>query len=238
MLNNVYIMIITENVGYKCTTQVCQHFQAVAAGGGQNKRVCKNQGRPSGCTPNHVLEHIRSIRPTPFYPSDTKPTYVLSACGMDASELRCPICMDVYWCPVQMQCRTLVCATCCSQWVQVTAGVDCPCCFNHQLDTSNVQPPPSVMTDLLGSLWVQCTCEGCPKVVKAQNLLKHLESGCRQYNETSTDSPSRVSLKDILSQPITTPTTAAEKRVFRSLFRREEASNPCSTVTVETAGQV
>jgi len=219
-------------------TQVCQHFQTVAGGGGQNRRVYKNQGRPSGCTPTRVLEHISSVSPTPLFPRDTIPTYVLSACGLDASDLRCPICMEVYQCPVELQCRTLVCATCCSRWVQVTAGVSCPCCFTHQLDDANIKPPPSAFTDLLGSLWVECTSEGCAKLVKARNLTKHLESGCRQHIETATDSPSRVSLRDVLSQPMTTPTTPAEKRVFRSLFRREEATNPCSTVTVETAGQV
>ncbi len=183
-----------------------------------------------------VLDPINSLAPTPLFPTNTPPTYILS--GIDASNVSCSICTEVYRCPVQLQCGTLVCAACCSQWVQVSAGVSCPCCFAHQLDDTNIQPPTSVVSDLLGSLWVECTAEGCTKVVKARNLRKHLKSGCKHYSETSTDSPSRVSLRDILSQPMTTPTTPAEKMVLRSFFRREEASNPHRTVTVETAGQV
>ncbi len=199
-------------------TQICQHFRTLAAGGVRTGGCARAKDDPPVApllgfwsTLNLELPHL----------SFTPPTYVLSACGIDGSDLRCSICLEVYQCPVELQCGTLVCAACCSQWVQVTAGVSCPCCFAHQLDDTNIQPPTSVVSDLLGSLWVECTAEGCIKVVKARrNLRKHLESGCKHYSETSTDSPSRVSLRDILSQPTTTPTTPAEKRVLRSLQTR------------------
>ncbi len=69
---------------------------------------------------------------------------------LNIMSLRCSICLEVYQCPVEMQCGTLVCAACCSHWVQVTAGVSC---FLTSLatQTSNIRRVRSAESDMTRS---------------------------------------------------------------------------------------
>jgi hypothetical protein len=76
-------------------------------------------------------------------------------------------------------------------------------------------------------------------VVRADNFMRHLESSCKDFYESSIDSPSRLTVKDMLSRSTNHPITGSEKRVAENLIKRMIAEHPQEAVVrVPTRGQV
>lgn len=49
---------------------------------------------------------------------------------------------------------------------------------------------------------------------------RHLQSNCCSHCHQTLDSPSRMTLKDVLEKPTSSPATVAEKKVAEHLVRR------------------
>ena len=77
--------------------------------------------------------------------------------------LTCPVCLEILSQPVQLPCQSLVCASCVTRWLTVSASSQCPCCFsNISLDPGSINPAPSLILQLLRDVLVDCpTCKVC-----------------------------------------------------------------------------
>ena len=69
--------------------QVCNHFEGIAKGGGQNQKARSNRGRPAGETPASIIEHIESTAPESYLPGESIPQYKETPL---LSQLACSIC--------------------------------------------------------------------------------------------------------------------------------------------------
>ena len=71
---------------------------------------------------------------------------------------------------------------------------------------------------VLGDLLVTCDKPLCTEVVALKNLQKHMASGCT--HEIHTFSPSKLTVGQILSRPLTSPPTTAERKAATSVVKR------------------
>ena len=214
--------------------QVCNHFMMLAKGGGQNKKKCMNRGRRADAY-HAVLLHLDTIAPPSFFPDDNIPTYKATAVS---SDLACPICAAILERPIQLACGSIVCLGCCRKWINSSISpLSCPCCYNHQLNCSTIHSPPTVVMSLLSSLLVNCGKE-CQKTVRADLYRKHLNSKCQGHYHLAVNSPSKMTLRDVLEKPAKLPPTPAETRVAEHLFRRLLDSSDEQVIRVPTSGQV
>ena len=215
-------------------TQVCQHFDRLTKGGGQNQKGKRGRGRPSGETPLSILEHIHHIAPESFLPDEDKvPLY-----ESESSQLSCPICCTVLDQPVELACGSIICASCCRQWIQhsQTSTVSCPSCYDHQLSSASIRPSPSLVLTLLADLVLHCT--RCGKLVTTNQYTRHLNSNCESFSRPVVNSPSKVTLKDVLTRPVSTPATPMERKVTEHLVRRLLDEGTGEVIRVPTRGQV
>ena len=132
---------------------MCDHFLTVAKGGGHNCKARKNRGRRTDVT--CTLEHLdTTASPSQFYPH-SHPEYEVTALSYDLS---CPICAAVLEWPPQLACGNIICCNCCYRWVTETkSGQICPCCYNHQLDSTTINfihPHPWSPAYILVHLWL------------------------------------------------------------------------------------
>ena len=72
----------------------------------------------------------------------------------------------------------------------------------------------------------------CLEMVHINNIHTHLASGCKK--ESTTD----LSVSDILSQSLSTPTTPTERQLASNLVRRMMAATPSDSVQITIGGQV
>ena len=198
-----------------------------------------NRGRPKESATTKVIRRIKSAAPVSLFdsvecanyhpPDSSPPTHLL-----------CPVCTEVYDSPIELPCEQLICASCLCTWVQHAETLACPCCYNEHhplLDEVEFRPPNSVLLDVLGSLLVACN-KGCQTLVKAKDISIHISSGCKGYIEMTQSSPSRTTIRDVLSRPADTPTTPIEKRAAEHLIRRLQAESDECVVRIPTRGQV
>ena len=222
--------------------QVCEHFANIAKGGGQNKKLTKNRGRPTGETSKELLHHIDSIAPASLFSVDV--------CKLDyhtpslSNQLSCPVCTAVLDRPVELSCGAIICFHCCSNWVihctSAHLPTPCPCCYDHPLDSTTLRPPPQLIISLLSGMLVSCERK-CGKKVRADQYEKHLQGRCRSHYQYSAHSPSKVTLKDVLAKPATQPATPVEMKCAQHLVRRildtHSAPNE-KIIKLSTRGQV
>lgn len=218
----------------KIHAQVCQHFDRLTKGGGQNQKGKRGRGRPSGETPLSILEHIQQIAPESFLPDEDKaPLY-----ESESSQLSCPICCTVLDQPVELVCGSIICASCCHQWVQHNpiSDIPCPSCYDHDLNSASIRPSPSLVLTLLSDLVLHCI--RCGKLTKTSEYTRHLSSNCTSFFQPMMNSPSKVTLKDVLTRPVSSPATPMERKVTEHLVRRLLDENTGEAIKVPTRGQV
>ena len=83
------------------------------------------------------------------------------------------------------------------------------------LNQSTVLRPPAIVGSLLNEVMVSCV-KGCNKVVKVSNYEQHLVGNCQGFYD-DLDSPSKVTLRDVLSKPSTSPASLAEMKATSHL---------------------
>ena len=201
--------------------QVCDHFTAVTKGGQQKaaKAAAKSlRGRPSwprGVNPSEAVEKIDMVTPPSWVTSGEKLTYCLSS-TIARSAVACPLCSEILDCPVQLSCGKLVCAGCLSRHVHTARSCACPCCVGdaHFLTAAAIQEPPELVLNVLGSLFVHCP-EKCSKIGPCTKLQQHIQSGCTKF---FSEQPQHIA--DVLSEPVSVPPTAAQRKVATHLVRR------------------
>ena len=94
---------------------------------------------------------------------------------------------------------------------------------------------------LLNDLLLSCVRK-CGKIVKLQDYKLHLAGNCTSHYEEM-NSPSKVTLRDMLCKPSSSPATPAELKAAHHLVRRiihqgEGTSTAPGVITVPTCGQV
>lgn len=153
-------------------------------------------------------------------------------------KLNCIICMRMLNRPLQLSCGSIVCLQCCQDWV-LSPSVTCPCCYSD-LNTSHITPPPSLIVSLLEGLLV-CCVRKCGKVVRIDKYNRHLQGKCRSHYQQLLDSPSRMTIREVLARPTTAPSTPSELCLTEHLVRKMLDQGSGSTdgiLQVKTRGQV
>ena len=163
-------------------------------------KLPKVDGDPVGETPKDVVEYINAIAPPPPPNEDPHPQFVPTSL---VDKLTCRICLDIVQRPVQLipysMCPLLLqkytdhlfftvpmlLQTCAQQW--------------------NYFP---TLTSLLNESVVACIRK-CGNMVKLQDYSNHLDTRCKSHN-VNMNSPSKVTLKDVLCLSTTSPATPVE----------------------------
>ena len=155
-------------------------------------------------------------------------------------KLNCIICMRMLNRPLQLSCGSIVCLQCCQNWVSsLSVTITCPCCYSD-LDTRHITPPPPLIVSLLEGLLV-CCVRKCGKVVRIDQYNRHLQGQCRSHYQQQLDSPSRMTIKEVLARPTTAPSTPSEVSLTEHLVRKmldQGSSSSDGILQVKTRGQV
>lgn len=178
-------------------------------------RIEKEEATKGGLLGKH-LELIESTAPESYLPEgETMPEYKETPL---LSQLACSLVLDQ---PVELACGFIICVRCCCKWIRynATSSVACPCCYNHQLDSSAIRPPPPLVLTLLSDLLLHCR-KKCGKLVQASSYRRHIQCNCENFYQPVMDSPSKITLKDVLSKPVSIPATPTEMKVTEHLVRR------------------
>ena len=212
--------------------QICYHFQQLSKGGRSVK--AKRRGTPSGETPRMVAEHITAIAPPPPPNEDPHPQFIPTSL---INERTCPICLDIVRSPVHLSCDHTVCVHCCSKHMQVSYSLQCPCCYRHTLSSITISITSAFFLSLLNDSIV--CIRKCGNMVKLQDYHHHLHNCCKTHH-VNINSPSKVTLKDVLCQPITSPATPVEHKAAQHLVKRllHQGEGAPGVVQIPTGGQV
>ena len=185
-----------------------------------------------------MIEHIKSIAPLAPPSEDPNPQFVSSSV---LNKLLCSICCEIVRSPIHVSCGHTICSDCCCKSIQITYTLNCPCCYTHSLSSATINSPSPLFMSLLNESVVTCI-RSCGKMVKLQDYRHHLDSRCKSFHINS-DSPSKVTLKDVFSKPTTTPATPTEVKAAQHLIRclihqGKGTSNVSGVIKVPTSGQV
>ncbi len=206
----------------------------MSKGGGHNAKGPSNKGRMSGETLRAVITYVKSIAAAPL-PEDPSPKFIPTSLS---KKLVCSICGNTVYRPVLLSCGNAVCSDCCSRTIQSTYSLDCPCCTEHSLNSTTINPPSPLLLSLLKDLLLFCI--RCSRAVKLEEYSLHLAGNCRSHCAIM-NSPSKVTLRDVLDKPSTSPATPAELRTAQHLVRRiisqDEGSSTAGVISVPTSGQ-
>ncbi len=183
-----------------------------------------------------VVEYINTLSSSPHTPSaDCHPQFVHTSV---TEKLICPICLDVVRAPVHLYyCDNTVCAYCCCTHIQTSSSLKCPCCNRHALNSETISTPSPLFQSLLSESIVVCYRK-CGNMVKLQDYNQHLNNHCSTHHVINP--PSKVTLKDVLSLPSTSPATPVERLAAQHLVKRlmhQEQGAP-GVVQIPTGGQV
>ena len=129
---------------------MCDYFLTLAKSGGQNCKTRKSRPETRCC--NQYTRATWHNSTTITIPCSW-PEYEATAVSNDLS---CPICSAVLEWHLQLACGNIICYSCCYRWTTATLSgpISSPCCYNHQLDSITIHPPPTMVTDLLSGLLV------------------------------------------------------------------------------------
>ena len=220
---------------FKNQQQICEHIETISKGGRRRKQR-KNRGRPTGTTPASVIHYVKQLVP----PNSTKHDNVTYISDLPQA-LTCPLCHSTLSQPVELQCDRVVCASCCCKWI-VSNSLQCLCCSAHHLEEDNIKMPPSIVINLLADLKLQSN--KCGSITSNRDYPTHnctvpsTQLHSTEDHNTGSQSPSRLSARDILNRPLTKPTQPIENLVAECLVRRFMAESSEPIVRVSTRRQV
>ena len=178
---------------YNCATEIvewnehtsdclaCKLYRQYKKGG----RPCKKRrkrGRPSATETTKVSfmelkSRVESVA-GPIYKVNTplSPARFISLVGL--KHLLCPLCNTVVDSPVETSCGHVVCAPCCTSWLDDTRArggePSCPRCFTQFACSGDINALSPVLQGVLGDLQLHCD-NRCSAVVTLQQLREHLQ---------------------------------------------------------------
>ena len=79
----------------------------------------------------------------------------------------------------------------------------------------HIRPPPAIVVSLFKELVLQ----GCGKMVRLERYITHADDKCQGHYE-STDSPSKMTMREVLLRPSNLPVTPAEGKVAGHLVKK------------------
>ena len=153
-------------------------------------------------------------------------------------KLDCLICMRLLNRPLQLSCGSILCLQCLRDWM-LSPSVTCPCCY-CDLDRNHIRPPPPLIVTLMEGLLICCTRK-CGKVIRVDQYVQHLQGQCRSHYQQQLHSPSRMTIKEVLSRPTTAPSTPSELCLTEHLVRKmldQSSSSTDGILQIKTRGQV
>ena len=188
---------------------------------------------------------LRTTLPSYKVSSSLSVSRFLPSAMVPLCHLQCSLCANIVDQPVETPCRKLVCSTCVVSLLR-SCSIDhfpCPSCKGtHEITVSSFPEATEVVMKVAGELLVTCDRVGCSEVVPLKNLRTHMNSGCTYAFHTF--SPSKLTVGQILSRPLTSTPTTAERRAATSVVKRLMGSSPAGqgsctdVVKLPTAGQV
>ena len=199
---------------------------------GRPRKGRKNRGRPTSTSTTALIHQIQAVAPPSMV--DEQCDYKFTYPFVCQSDVECPMCLCVLDRPVELHCGPLVCAGCCSQWIQsfCRPATPCPCCYSSDpVSIADIRPPPPVVVKLLGNLLVQC--RRCNNNTRAENYTLHTQSGCDQYIYVPP-----ITIQGMLSHPPKIPVLESERQIAGKIVTRLLHSSPDDTLTVPTGGKV
>ena len=148
---------------------------------------------------------------------------------------------------MQTPCGKLECAVCITTLLSKSDidSFSCTSCKEVHIIDASYPAASDVLLKILGELLLTCDSPSCSTLVALKNLKEHVMSGCKLT--TPTFSPSKLTIQQITSCPLTSPPTNAERRVATNVVKRlmcsstsHVASIPgiAPVVKLPTAGQV
>ncbi len=188
-----------------------------------------------------MCQHLEDTAPGSFFPSEDREPRCYES-GV-AATLCCPVCTLILDRPIELGCGAILCLECCKSWVQFHCShtLSCPSCYDQRLDSTHISAPPDMVVSLLQGLLVHCK-RLCGKIVRVENYHKHLQGQCSSHYHLSVDSPSKLTIGEVLSRPSASPATPAEVKVaghlVRKLMDHGSSSSSEGVVKVQTCGQV
>ena len=239
------VFVWTAHVDPSSSCKVCCFLKKKSTGG-RPKKMTMNRGRPLPFTTRIMRDAPNSMKSfIPLQPSRFLPTTFVAI-----EDLQYSICNYIVDQPVETPCRKLVCSLCIVRLFRLcddVASLPCPSCKEvHEISNSSYPPVSKVVVKMLGELLLTCDETSCSDIVALKNLKKHVTSGCK-HDTHNTFSPSKLTVRQIISRPLTSPPTSAEKTAASRVVKRMlGCSNEPSTSTspsgpiikLPTAGQV
>ena len=228
-----------DGEGVPCAT--CDFFTTQKKGG-RPKRAQKNRGRPSKSINRSIADSIQNEAPPSWMASEplSLSRFLPPASNVSLKDMQCAYCECIADKPVNTPCRKRVCAKCISDHVRNSEDISlhCLCCNTiHTINSASFYPPASELAlKVLGSMLVKCEKPDCTHIMALSNLKKHIESGCCQRDLAY--SPSKLTLGQILSRPLTSPPTTVEKKAATVVVKRMLGETGPSSSGVEKSSLV
>ena len=224
---------------------ICTRYKQKSVGGRPKKRK-HNLSEEGQVTSAAFLRHISSFEADLVQYRAHKPLEVTRFLPPNSpiclEDFICPLCKMVVDKPVETTCDHMVCHSCISKWLYAN-DPSCPVCLTKFRSTSDVKAASTVAKNILASL--QIRCDHCPIHVPLSQLASHL-------NQCSTDqpvslsltptsgppTPSKVSLRSVLTSPVELPPSDVEIRAATHLVRRILRTQEQTLLSLPTGGQV
>ena len=225
-----------------CTT--CIFFQKQRKGG-RPKKQRKNRGRPQSQIHLTTQRLLHTTLPSYKVSSPLSPSRFLPSTTVPLDDFTCGLCQNIVDQPVETPCRKLVCSVCIALLLRSCRinHLPCPyCSVDHEVTETSFPEATDIVMKVLGDLLMKCENPLCTEVVALKNIRKHMAYGCMQ--EMHTFSPSKLTVGQILSCPLTSPPTTAERKAATSVVKRIIASKSGeekqsqNIIKLPTAGQV
>ena len=148
------------------------------------------------------------------------PRFLPPASPLSLHDLQCKPCDCIVDRPVKTSCSHLMCANCISSLLlNVSSSLHCPCCKEcHELSPAMFVPASEVVQRMVGALLIRCNKSTCTAIVSLKHLAEHVNSGCEAH--TASFSPSKLTMKQILSRPLQSPPTVVEQKAATNIVKR------------------
>ena len=176
------------------------------------------------------------------------------------TSVTCPICLAVLEVLISLSCGHTVCRDCLVKAIHYTPTLPrCPCCSTAIGSTADIRQPPDLFLEVIQSLSVKCCKPQCEAIVNLGSLRQHYEaphtpslahspppSQLPQLPQLlapdALSTPSAVSLRQVLNDPVDKTPNSMEVRAATHLVKRMmHSSSECaqgSSLRLPTGGQV